>query len=101
MEFIQDRATGEYVLIEMNPRFPAWVDFASSCGMNLPAAVLEAATGEDLPAFPPCTAGTFFIRHTVDLTCDIRDLGDLTALGEWRCRSRTEAGTALASGKET
>ena len=36
---------GELHLIEINPRFPAWVYFATGVGINLPARLVRAAQG--------------------------------------------------------
>jgi carbamoyl-phosphate synthase large subunit len=58
-------------LIEMNPRFPAWVDFPSQLGCNLPALLID-------PALPcsKCRPGMMFMRHCVDL------VGHLSRLAE-------------------
>ncbi len=83
VEFVQEESTGEYCLIEVNPRFPAWVDFPSSFGHNLPALAVEALQTGDMPTLPDYPTGKFFLRHCVDITCDVADMGKLSALGEW------------------
>ncbi|GAB1340386.1 hypothetical protein ACE1SV_69760 [Streptomyces sp. E-15] len=45
---------GDLVLMEVNPRFPAWIHGASTCGANLPAALL---TERARPARHRLTAG--------------------------------------------
>lgn len=81
LEFIRDR-DGDFYLIEINPRFPAWIEFSAAVGCNLPAAALSAALGEDIPEMPRCPAGKFFIRHSIDLCGDVSDLGKLSTTGE-------------------
>ncbi|MEM1515721.1 MAG: hypothetical protein QXH24_06745 [Candidatus Bathyarchaeia archaeon] len=44
LEFIRD-IEGNLWLIEWNPRFPAWIYGATIAGHNLPALLIEAATG--------------------------------------------------------
>ncbi|MEU5690845.1 hypothetical protein [Actinosynnema sp. NPDC020468] len=45
VEMVREAATGERHLIEVNPRFPAWVHGATIAGVNLPARLVAAATG--------------------------------------------------------
>ena len=82
LEFIQDGPSGVYHLIEINPRFPAWVDFPSTFGHNLPALVVERLQKGSCTPLPPYAVGKFFIRHCVDLTCDVEQMGMLSTLGE-------------------
>ena len=44
LEMVRD-ADGQLWLLEMNPRFPAWVHGATLAGHNLPGLLLEGATG--------------------------------------------------------
>ena len=44
LEMMRD-AAGQLWLIEMNPRFPAWVHGSTIAGHNLPARLIEAASG--------------------------------------------------------
>jgi len=44
LEMVRD-ASDQLWLIEMNPRFPAWVHGATIAGHNLPALLVQAATG--------------------------------------------------------
>jgi carbamoyl-phosphate synthase large subunit len=83
VEFVQETRTGEYCLIEVNPRFPAWVDFPSSFGHNLPSLLIETLQSGTMPKLPNYPIGKFFLRHCVDITCDVTDMGKLSALGEW------------------
>jgi len=84
LEFIQDAITGEFYLLEINPRFPAWIDFPSACGLNLPGVVVDGLWNGELPRLPRCSTGKFFLRHSIDLLCDLEDMGTLAAVGEWK-----------------
>ncbi|HEX8214748.1 MAG TPA: ATP-grasp domain-containing protein [Allosphingosinicella sp.] len=44
LEMVRD-AAGQLWLLEMNPRFPAWVHGATIAGHNLPALLVQGATG--------------------------------------------------------
>jgi carbamoyl-phosphate synthase large subunit len=84
LEFIQDENTQKYDLLEINPRFPAWIDFPSSIGYNLPAQLVGRMADEvELELLPTqCPIGHFFLRHSIDVAGRIEDLGQLTIHGE-------------------
>ena len=65
VEVMRD-AKGNYQLIEINPRFPAWVYLSHGVGRNLPALLLELAMGRPVPAMAPPRPGTMFIRHALE-----------------------------------
>jgi len=90
LEFIQDECDGTVYLLEINPRFPAWVDFPSTFGFNMPALVIEELLEGGMKPLPPCDPGYFYIRHTADITCRVEDMGQLTTFGEWECRSHRD-----------
>lgn len=78
IELIREEATGEYVLIEINPRFPAWVDFPSLLGANFPARLVEMLShGGLLAAVPDCPVGFFYIRHQVEVVGNISRYAEL------------------------
>lgn len=76
LEFIRPPA-GEPVLMEMNPRFPAWIAFPAKIGCNMPAAMLERLLGLPRTALPRCEAGKMFFRHCTDVVGDIATLARL------------------------
>jgi carbamoyl-phosphate synthase large subunit len=73
---------GQNYLIEINPRFPAWVRLAEGSGQNQPAAVVLKALGEEISPLPACKSGTLFIRHAEDIITDISVMGELSAKSE-------------------
>ncbi|HEY9788258.1 MAG TPA: ATP-grasp domain-containing protein [Candidatus Obscuribacterales bacterium] len=58
---------GNVYLIEINPRFPAWIYLSHSVGRNLPIAVLKLLAGDTDITFAPPAPGTFFIRYAQEL----------------------------------
>jgi carbamoyl-phosphate synthase large subunit len=73
---------GIFYLIEINPRFPAWVRLAEGSGQNQPAAVVLKALGQEVAQLPPYKAGTLFIRHAEDVISDISVMGEVSVKSE-------------------
>ena len=69
-------------LLEINPRFPAWVHLAAASGMNLPRAAAELASGREPPAFHGYKTGTMFVRISLDQIASIGDFERIVTLGE-------------------
>ncbi len=72
IELIQDAIDHRYVLIEINPRFPSWIDFPAMLGANFAAALVERLL-ESAPAhpLPACQPGAFFLRHQIEVVDDV------------------------------
>jgi len=81
IELIKDNQDN-FFLIEINPRFPAWIRLAEGAGQNLPAMVVKLALGEEVQPFTSYKTGTMFIRHAEDIIADISEMGQLSAMGE-------------------
>jgi predicted ATP-grasp superfamily ATP-dependent carboligase len=64
LEMVRDLG-GQLWLIEMNPRFPAWVHGATIAGHNLPALLIQAATG--VTAQPAVTHSDEFTRIVIEV----------------------------------
>lgn len=77
LEFVKGRQGHE--LIEMNPRFPAWADFPSQIGCNLPAMLVDMLLSRPVAVADPCEAGKMFMRHCVDLVGDISQIAELSS----------------------
>ncbi|MEI6536700.1 MAG: hypothetical protein WCN98_15245 [Verrucomicrobiaceae bacterium] len=87
VEAMKDDATGEYTLIEVNPRFPAWVDFPSMFGMNLPATLVDMlTTGVRPKTMPPCAAGHFYLRHQIEVHGHVNDIAEHSAGNDFSAR---------------
>lgn len=81
LEFIKTNA-GEYYLLEMNPRFPAWVYLAVGCGQNHPEALVRMALGEKVEPFKEYDKGKMFIRYSYDQIVDLSEFEKISTLGE-------------------
>lgn len=86
VEMLRSTADGRPYLIEVNPRFPAWVYLATAAGVNLPLGLLRLARGEPLPDYGAYRAGVFYVRHAAEVVGDVRDLEALMASGRTRRR---------------
>jgi diaminopimelate decarboxylase len=64
LEMVRD-AADKLWLLEMNPRFPAWVHGATIAGFNLPGLLIQAATGARAQPSPP--QGREFTRLVVEV----------------------------------
>ena len=62
---------GEYFLIEINPRIPAWVYLAVGAGQNIPDALIKLALGWDLKPMTSYKIGKMFVRYSYDMIVDL------------------------------
>lgn len=76
LEFIKP-SHASYYLLEINPRFPAWVDFPSQLGCNLPAKLISMLEGNKEELSKHCKPGNIFVRHCIDIAGDMSELADL------------------------
>jgi len=81
LEFVKPKGR-PHMLMEINPRFPAWIDFPSQIGCNLPALLLERLLHRPASPLQPCRAGRMFVRHSVDLAGDFADFAQMASSGE-------------------
>ncbi|MBX9686976.1 MAG: ATP-grasp domain-containing protein [Candidatus Obscuribacterales bacterium] len=58
-------------LIEINPRFPAWIYLSHAVNRNLPILLLKVLAGDEELDLAPAKTGTFFIRHAQELIVDL------------------------------
>lgn len=73
---------GRLHIMEINPRFPAWIYLSAAAGQNQPALLARMALGEKIQ---PCTsyaAGKMFIRYAWDHVTDVGEFQRLSGLGE-------------------
>jgi carbamoyl-phosphate synthase large subunit len=85
VEILKSAKTGEHFVIEINPRFPAWIHLTAGAGLNLPYLAVRLALGLPVPSpLPRYRAGTLFVRISVDQICDLSTFEQLTATGVLR-----------------
>jgi carbamoyl-phosphate synthase large subunit len=82
MELIREEGTGKVYLIEINPRFPAWVYLAVGCGQNHPEALARLALGQKVEPFGTYDVGKMFIRYSYDMICDLKEFEQMAVGGE-------------------
>ena len=75
-------AADELVILEINPRFPAWIYLTAAAGHNQPAALLRLALGLPVPAMQGYAVGKMFVRYAWDLITDHTVFQQVAALGE-------------------
>ncbi len=63
--------SGEYFLIEINPRIPAWVYLAVGAGQNIPDALIKLALGWDVKPMTKYKIGKMFVRYSFDMIVDL------------------------------
>ncbi len=73
---------GRSLLLEVNPRFPAWCYLAPGAGQNLPWAVARLAMGEHVPPMREFSAGTTFVRVALDRIGTIKRFQTIASTGE-------------------
>ncbi|WP_316830740.1 ATP-grasp domain-containing protein [Pedobacter aquatilis] len=73
---------GDLYIMEVNPRFPAWIYLTVAAGQNQPKALVDLALGKPVAEFNGYKAGKMFIRYAWDNIVDVEDFQKLSAFGE-------------------
>jgi len=81
LEVIMDDG-GRFYIIEVNPRFPAWIYLTAAAGQNQPKALVELALGKAVEEFKSYQTGKMFVRYAMDNIVDVGDFQKLSAFGE-------------------
>jgi carbamoyl-phosphate synthase large subunit len=71
----------EYYLLEINPRFPAWVYLAQGAGQNHPEALVAIGLGEKVTPYTDYQVGKLFVRYSWDMIVDLQDFQKISATG--------------------
>lgn len=72
----------QYYIMEVNPRFPAWIYLTHASGQNQPASLLKMALGEKVEPFTSFQVGKIFLRYSWDLVINVEDFQQISAFGE-------------------
>ncbi len=81
LEMLRDES-GKLHLIEINPRFPAWIYLTAGVKRNLPQLLVKLALGERIAPLPPAPAGVWFIRYAEEAIVSLSEFENITVLGE-------------------
>jgi carbamoyl-phosphate synthase large subunit len=73
---------GEYYLIEINPRIPAWVYLAVGAGQNIPEALVKLALGQEVAPMETYQSGKMFVRYSYDIIVDLEKFETIAMNGE-------------------
>jgi len=72
----------QYYLIEINPRFPAWVYLAKGSGQNHPEALVRLAMGEKVDPYHRYDTGKLFIRYSWDMILNLDEFQQISMTGK-------------------
>jgi carbamoyl-phosphate synthase large subunit len=81
---------GTYRLIEINPRFPAWVYLTAGSGSNVLDVFLGLLRGETPAESEPASAGNIYIRYAEDTVIPLAEYESIVVNG-WRLPAETAA----------
>jgi carbamoyl-phosphate synthase large subunit len=82
VEAIKAKKDGTFYLIELNPRFPAWIYLAKAAGLNLPHLYLQLALGQEITEHMAYRSGVVFTNYTTNLITDLDRISTLFTNGE-------------------
>lgn len=74
--------TGHFHLLEINPRFPAWVYLTEGAGCNLPVRLLQRLCDEVPQACSQARPGVSFIRYAEERIVSLAELEQMSLSGE-------------------
>jgi carbamoyl-phosphate synthase large subunit len=72
----------DLMVMEINPRFPAWVYLAAAAGQNQPVALVKMVMNEEIQPYTSYQAGKMFIRYSWDAIVDISQFQQFAAFKE-------------------
>lgn len=80
LEFIRT-VDDKLVLLEVNPRFPAWIYTATAAGQNLPEGLIKLGLNIPFAPLKQYKAGKMFIRYAWELITDISEFQKFSTQG--------------------
>lgn len=75
-------SSGDFYLIEINPRIPAWVYLAVGAGQNIPEALVKLALGLEVSPMEKYITGKMFVRYSYDIIVDLEKFETIAMNGE-------------------
>jgi carbamoyl-phosphate synthase large subunit len=85
---IMQTADGKPYIMEVNPRFPAWIYLSAAAGQNQPAALVKMALGQKVAPYTDYEVGKIFIRYAWDLITDIGEFQQISGTGELEAKKK-------------
>jgi len=71
---------GQYLLIEINPRFPAWIYLAAEAGSNIPAALVQMISEQEI-TLGSAKTGMMMIRYAQETVIDLHTFESMSMYG--------------------
>jgi carbamoyl-phosphate synthase large subunit len=81
IEVIRDKQ-GNHHVIEINPRFPAWVHLSTAAGINMPHLLTQVALGRQVMPQTEYKIGVMFVRISLDQIVDFADFQQFIVSGQ-------------------
>ncbi|MBF0450047.1 MAG: ATP-grasp domain-containing protein [Candidatus Magnetomorum sp.] len=88
LEVLIEENTDDIYLLEINPRFPAWVYMSAACGINLPERMVRFLLDMDHETHSNYASGKIMIRYTNEILKDISDFEQISSYGELENKKR-------------
>jgi len=79
---IMQSEDGKPYIMEVNPRFPAWIYLTAAAGQNQPASLVKMALGQKVESYTEYEVGKMFIRYAWDLITDVSEFQKISGTGE-------------------
>jgi len=79
---VMQTSDGKSYIMEVNPRFPAWIYLTAAAGQNQPAALVKMALGQKVEPFTTYEIGKIFVRYAWDLITNISEFQKISGTGE-------------------
>lgn len=79
---IMQSEDGKPYIMEVNPRFPAWIYLTAAAGQNQPASLVKMAMGQKVESYSEYNVGKMFIRYAWDLITDVSEFQKISGTGE-------------------
>jgi carbamoyl-phosphate synthase large subunit len=73
---------GKLYIMEVNPRFPAWIYLSAASGQNQPAALVKLALGQTVIPFKKYEVGKVFVRYSWDMIINLSEFQKISGTGE-------------------
>ena len=73
---------GQYQLIEINPRFPAWIYLSTGVGKNLPEIMVNLIFSGQSTIHTSAQSGKIFIRYAEEFVIDMKDFEAIVMHGD-------------------
>ena len=86
IEVIRDKQ-GNHHVIEINPRFPAWVHLSTAAGINMPHLLTQIALGKQIAPQTGYKVGAMFVRISLDQIVEFSDFQQVLISGQLGGRS--------------